>query len=335
MQMGDWRNPGGLQGLTCAPNNHVYGYSYKGVAYFNGASWSITPKEQIGMTYAKGLTVDTTGTPWLISSDTLFRRVGPTWQAVDLSMFFRRRASLRAITSAKDGSVYVAHSKGVLRYYQSQWMPISVRRRSMYPQALATTAHNQLVVLTSKRIALVDPNSGSVRWRGPFQHSSLRELAIDGTGRIWLISSSGLTVIKTTGEEVVFHSGQLAALAGDIKTLLVLNNGPTLPTPGPTLRANVKGLILRDGQPVAYATVELCASPALIYYRRGTPCSKDPLRRVATTDAQGNFVFQDVPISSFSFAVRDGRRWKVMFRKFGGALMKPGLDYHVGAIQLR
>ena len=121
-------------------------------------------------------------------------------------------------------------------------------------------------------------------------------------------------------------------LSGSVKSIVVIDGGPSLPTVGPVKTGKVSGKILRAGSPVAGASVEICKRPSS--YFRGTPCKDAPWKGAAKTGADGAFLFDNVPLGTYRFAIGVDGKWSTGWDECCKG-MKEGQNFDVGSLKLK
>ncbi|MBZ0232185.1 MAG: carboxypeptidase-like regulatory domain-containing protein, partial [Deltaproteobacteria bacterium] len=93
----------------------------------------------------------------------------------------------------------------------------------------------------------------------------------------------------------------------------------------------ITGRVLRDGKPVARATVEICDMPLITF--QTTPCGSSTFARTALTNDAGEFQLPDIPVGSYSFAVKPDGRWRVMMTGSNCCTrLRAGATFDIGAI---
>lgn len=116
--------------------------------------------------------------------------------------------------------------------------------------------------------------------------------AYDASGRLWFDLADGLSVIDRDGQRHVFPPGSVDGLREPITRFEIIGAGPKLPAPQPVATHTLKGTILDNEEPLANAPLVLCA---LADHVSSPPCPHDSPQWTTTTDAQGNFTFENVP----------------------------------------
>ena len=134
---------------------------------------------------------------------------------------------------------------------------------------------------------------------------------MDASGRIWITTDNGLVILDARGELLQqWLPGTVAGVDGTITAIAVVDDGPALPALRPAATGTVTGKVTRGGKPVPRATVELCDLPLISFTT--SPCDSSTFARTATTDDAGRFQLPEIPIGSYSFAVKPDARWRVM-----------------------
>ena len=113
--------------------------------------------------------------------------------------------------------------------------------------------------------------------RGPF--------AFDGAGRMWLDLTDGINVVEKGGKTTVYPRGSVDGIRQNIKTIVVTGAGPALPPPGPVVTRTITGKLREEIK----LDLVLCGDGGYSECPRGLPSW------TTTSDAEGNFRFDDVP----------------------------------------
>jgi hypothetical protein len=160
---------------------------------------------------------------------------------------------------------------------------------------------------------------------------------LDG-GRVWVGTNNGVTIVAEDDGIEEYPIARLGELAGAIGPILVEGHGPPAPPLG---RARVGGLtgtiVLREGEatrPLANARVELCnrlpPGPELVPDPTRSPCAGVDSIHALTTDAEGRFEVEGLPIDHYYFGVEIEGRWA---RGQPKALnMRAGMSGNVGKV---
>lgn len=307
--------PSGVGDFGFSPKDGtVYYASKKGLFSFTKGKWTAEglPPEAIEGRATPKLAIDAKGRPWIAASTGVWVKDG-TFRRVDLPAE-RQPAPYRKIVATKAGvwvEVRTRIGSALLRVDGGARTQTKLGERYLILSALAANPAGGLVARSSDKLIWAD-EEGKPQRRLNLKRQILghaNALEVDGTGRTWLGTSLGPVLIDAQGAVHQWEPGRVPGLSlYRVKAIVVAGKGPTLPTLGPKVRGTVKGQIRGAGAGVA---VEMCPGAGVLkkFYGR-TPCIYDALRVRATTDAQGNFVFENVAPYPMKLVVSRGRgRW--------------------------
>lgn len=135
--------------------------------------------------------------------------------------------------------------------------------------------------------------------------------ATDTRGRLWVGTPAGVTIFD--GAAVTsWPMGSMPALDGRVDEMLVVGRGPdAVPPAGPIRKGGLRAQLLRDAAPIAGARVEVCTHALAVTI---PPCAESRPRFAATSDANGSFTIDGVPVGVWDIAVEVGGEWRVLNR---------------------
>ena len=86
-------------------------------------------------------------------------------------------------------------------------------------------------------------------------------------------------------------------------------NGPALPQPTQPKVGSLTGLIMFGTEPAEDASIVLCSDKPGMIFSGPHPCADYPFFYEASTDAEGRYVFTDIPIGEYqaTWRVPDGQ----------------------------
>lgn len=145
--------------------------------------------------------------------------------------------------------------------------------------------------------------AGRIVTSGVMRGSIIKELSIDQSGRVWVVTDYALSVLDRAGRVVAeWTPGTLEGLTGQVARVAVVGAGPAkLPAPRPARSWEIVGRmqVYKRRAPLAGAALELCPEPD-----EKLGCRGSAFVRSATTGADGSFRFADVPDGDFRIHVR-------------------------------
>jgi hypothetical protein len=338
---GDTRQPNSSTDYAVAADGQIWSATFSAIDHFDGKAWTseaITVLALAADDFPQAITVDRAGKPWLATSQKVFVREGDAWKPVDLKPAKARSPYyLTRMALAPDGSVYAMGMDSVFQLVDGQ----PARKLKLG----GTSSYSELSVSTDGHLALIDvdkvtasnPADGKLqmlRSGKHFKKGSIWAVGADDSGRVWVGSDGGLTIVDQDGTRHEWPSGAAPEIAGEIKSILVVGSGPAeLPDVGEVRKGGLKGTIVdNDGKPVANATLEVCPNPAFIYTK--TPCADQPVRFSGKTDAEGVWSFAEVPLGEYGVAVKVGGKWQTTLGFAMNAAMKEGEVFDLGSIKL-
>ena len=332
---------GGFQGLAVVSSKDAYAVNYKGLHHYDGSSWTIEDKAKIGVTLLRDVEVDRDGNVWVTSSNALLskKKGSDAWTEADVSAEIKGKPFFKELAKGPDGTLYASVSGGLLKLENGKWKKVAgdfgfggTDHVSVGPTGtvVALSGTKRLHVLGPGGQTQIDPASANLK------ASSFKQVAIDGSGRIWIATDYGLVVVDEKGKTIAqWPPSTLPGVTGEISHIVVTGAGPTnLPKPTAPVTGTVKGKVLKSGSPAAGADLELCASPSMVF--KSTPCEGRAFKKTTRTSATGEFSIPDVPIASYGFAVKTpGAKWMITLGSDCCSKMKQGMEYDVGAIKLK
>jgi hypothetical protein len=338
---GDARIPNSLSDYAVAGDGQIWGLSYNAIDHFDGKAWTSEAATVLALAaedYPQAVTVDRAGKAWLASSQKLFVREGDAWKPVDLKPARARSPYyLSRLELAPDDSVYALGMDSVFHLVGAEpAKKLKLGGAGSYSEFSVSTA-GDLALVDVDKVTATRPADGKLRVLRSgksFNKGSIWAVGADDSGRVWIGSDFGLSIVNADGSKTEFASGAAPEIAGEIKGILVLGSGPaTLPGAGPVRKGGLKGTIAHpDDKPVADAPIEVCPNPAFIYSK--TPCADQPVRFTGKTDAQGAWSFPEVPLGEYGVAVKVGGKWMTTLGFAMNSAMKEGEVHDIGLIKL-
>ncbi len=322
--------------LAVAPDGTLWLIDSPGVEHWDGKAWIKEPKATFGNALLERIAIDTSGHPWISTSDHLWRLDG-TWGKVDTSFAGKETPYFGAIAAGPSGELYESSLPGTRYWKDGVWHVVPAKAEigdftKLFIGRDGRFAASGSVAEIVLGAAGAKPRAIELAKLGVKAHRA-EILAIDAAGRTWLGSDNGVIVLGADDKLLQqWTPGTVAGITGKVTAIAVLGAGPSLPTIGTASTGTVVGKVLVKGQPVGGAAIELCDMPLTMFEK--TPCDNAPSTHTATALADGTFSVADVPIGSYGFAVKAAGKWLIMIGGNCCTEMQAGKSYDVGSIKL-
>jgi len=288
--------------VDAAPDGRVWVTTPNSVAQLEQGRWTVFQQGQgfEDKNYFDQLALDRQGNPAVASGNGFFSRQGEAWLETPSAEYL---SSIADMAFSPEGSLWLATSiQGLYRFQNGSWQHFS--------QQSAEVGSNQL-----------------------------NSLALDSQGRVWVGSDYGLSVFDgQTWRTYRMDNSPLPT--NQIQALAALNAGPArLPAPEQKDPGGLEGT-LKDGSgaPIANVSVEICVQNLGTQYFGDTPCSDQPFFLQTQTDADGHFVFENVPCGYYSLTAQVNGSWSQVTNSFGlsqQSLVQPGQVSDIGDITVK
>lgn len=322
--------------IAVGPDGVLWTTDRRGVSRWDG-TWTDEPPATFDGELINDLAVDRDGRVWVVQSAALWRLDGAHWAKVDLGFLGTKEPYLQAIALHADGSVYLTGLPGTFAFRDGRWSEANLGSRYGSVDELVAGPAGHIAASGGVGTLAVQAPTGAVRTvelsDGPAQARRGDVLAIDGAGRAWVATDNGLVIFdRDGGLAQQWLPGTVAGVTGKISAVTVVGDGPRLPELTVAATGAITGKVLRKGQAIAGAAVELCDTPLTMF--RKTPCESSTRSYRATTAADGSFRMTDVPVGSYGFAVKPGAQWIILIGSNCCTDLTAGASYDVGAITL-
>lgn len=335
-----FKTTGSVDAFAVTRDGTVWVAGYKGVSKWDGKAWTTHDKAALGadVTLLEGVAVDSGGRVWLASSGRLHTLEGTTWTNVDVSKLFSRKAFFQMLRRAPDGTAYALASGALVRAGSPAELEVVDLGLDGFASmgSLAFADDGTLALRSRIDAVLVRTPQGTTKEYGlrkDFSGDNIRAVGVDTQARVWVGTDVGVAVLGPGDAKIEWRSGSVLQLAGQVEHIVVIGAGPELPEVGAVKTGGLRGRILMEGKPLEGAGVELCPSPDMTF--ETTPCADAPVQLRDTTDAEGGFVFEGVPIGAYGIAVEVGEKWQLTMSSNFGTKMKEGETHEVGTINVK
>lgn len=334
---------GSVDEFAVTADGQVWAATFKGVSHHDGKAWSTEEKASIGAgdDLLQGIAVDPTGKVWVASTHKVHVRDGDAWKTIDLGKAGRGTLYFEGLGLAPDGSVYALASAALFHIGPALDKVEKVKLAGLNSYgsygSLSLSTNGTFAVVDIDKV-LVMPAGGKSKVYGPrtskyFQAGKVYAAAPDDSGRVWVSSEGGMTILGPGDAKTEWPGGSVPELTGEIRAMFVVGAGPTeLPGAGAVRKGGLTGKLLRDGSPLANVPVEICPSPSMIYSK--TPCADGAVKFSAKSDDSGVWTVSDVPIGTYGMSVKIDGKWQITFGHQMGDGMKEGQVYDTGSLTL-
>ncbi|KIG16517.1 hypothetical protein DB30_04430 [Enhygromyxa salina] len=287
-------------------------------------TWEVTP---VPAAWGEGpmgtdIAVDEHGAPWIVWNQ-IQRMVDGEWTTMDVPVnhmpsppeLVARAAQRTMMLLAKCD----AESCELVRYSGDQQTHYSLPLEECSELAWLSVSPNAKLAAVGSwcglvRLTLDAPHGAPQRlmrktsnWTGV----APRSVAIDDSGRIWVGTAEGLTIIDADNRITELPIARLHDMSGPSVDILVQGEGPPLPKLGHERRGGISGSFFVEG-PVHDIEVEICSAFPGPNYEPGSPrslCDGVEPSWSATTDEAGRFEISDLPLAAYTIAAQIGDRW--------------------------
>jgi len=332
----DYGTLGSVADFDVGSQAQIWVIGTKGLAEFRDGSWTSYAKAEVGLSedFAVGIAIDQNGDPWAATSDSLVRRTpAGAWEPAELPK--GRTKFLNKMGRGPDGEVYLSTYDRLLRLTGDPGLVKIKKGRYESPGAFAFAESTYGAIISGlEDVSIFLPEDQAVRYVGKkdLGIGTVSAVAVDSSGRVWAAGDAGVAIVGPGDARVTWRSGSMEEVAGQISNLIVRGEGPPLPEAGEIKKGGLSGQIIEGDEGVAKVKVELCESPDMLYSR--TPCTGAPTHLEGTTDEDGRFRFDDVPLGAYGLAVKDGNKWKISLGAALGTQMKEGEVYDIGQMSI-
>lgn len=329
-----------LRGWAVGPDDSLWTLAPGKVAHLEDGAWTSSEidAELPGDVLYTGMAIDKDGEPWVATGKVVLRRKDGAWAPVSFPGS-QQAIFLQGLGHSPSGDIYLPYRGKLMRLGDA---PTKVKLKSAgyasfsgvsFATAADGTTYGLAHASNGASLFVPEGKKRFVRSKKGLNLDFVTRSAIDARGRVWLSGDAGLAVADLDGNMTQYPSGSVELIAGKLHGLIVVGEGPDLPkVSGELATGTLKGNIMRDGEAFADAKVEICPRPSTFFSR--TPCTGESPRFKGKTDAEGNFVFADVPLGSYGVAIKTGRSWRLSLIPDLGAHMKADETYDVGTLRV-
>jgi hypothetical protein len=304
-----------VETIACDTAGTIWVAHFRGVSHFDGTSWITYPSKQLATGAAatdlvEDVVVAPDGRVWVTTANSVATFDGDEWTIYQQGQGFEDRYFFDRVTIDDHGRPWAAHSSGILAFEGGAWTPHP--KRDLYTvKSLAVDAQGRVWVGTSKGVHVLQDGAWTTydRTNSELEANQVRVIATDTQDRVWLGTEWGLYVVDGIDWHI-YRIDNADLRDNDIRAMAVVEGGPPLPEPMDKAPGSLGGqVVLKDGEPAAGATVEICIERMGSRFLGETPCSDQAFMRRTETDADGAFVFPDLPAGLYVVTINIGEDW--------------------------
>jgi hypothetical protein len=302
--------------FACGPGDEIWVGYMDGVSHFDGSIWTDYPVTEYlggsgGGNVIQSITVAPNGSVWVVVDNNIATFDGTNWQIVQTG------GDYEPLAIDANGNVWANNGRSLLEYDNVQWSSYP------YPEDLGQVGHitfdeeNRIWVSTYQGTTYTfDPQTNS--WALQFDEyvfsGRVEQMHFDGQGRLWVATYYGLYIYDGS-VWTVYHMHTADLYSNIIDEIVIFGDGPQLPALTPKAPGSVHGKLVNPN-PATYANmqVEICLESVYsMYYSGATPCADQVYHVLTTVDADGNFVFKDIPVGKYYLMIQvSSSSWRGM-----------------------
>lgn len=299
--------------LACAPNGDIWIAHMSGVSYYDGSDWITFADDQFGSSpFILGvddIAAGVDGSVWAATSASIARYTGDGWEVFENGKGFNEDfPSLGQMVLNSDGLPTVVYSGGLLRYDGSDWTTDDAPITSLQNIVVDATGRTWVGSLSEGVAVLTDDEWVVYNTDNGLSSNKIHALAADDAGRVWVGTEWGLNVLD--GDQWFVYQMSNSDLAdNNVQFISTLGTVTELPAAQDKEPGSVVGVIEMGREPVADAQVELCTESLGGVFYGLTPCEDQPGHLITTTDENGEFVFENVPVGRYDISIGGPDGW--------------------------
>lgn len=306
------RPPGGYASrLACGKGSEYWVSMTGGVAHWNGSAWKSFSMRDVapdaGTTSVFDIAVGGNGMVWVaMAGGVVAMHEAGQWTVFKEGKGFDKRYPFTRIYTGTKDQVLIPAGAAVLAFNDGKWQPVS---GMAHFSAFAIGPDGKRWTASGRKLVMYD---GDRKAEHDLGHS-IRAIAVDATGAVWVASEFGLARFAD-GKFETRHMHDSALPDNDFSAVAALGKASDLPAKADQQPGSLEGrLEWKDGKPVAGAEVQICGVSAGIFTGPEGPCGKRPLFFQATADGEGKFQFAKTPPAAYRIAVKPvgAPRWIV------------------------
>ncbi len=306
--------------LACDANGGIWVAHFRGISYFDGSAWTTFSSDDVlgGETLVYAVEISADGTVWVLTSASIASYDGSTWTTYTEADGLGDRYFFADMTLDANGTVWAAHSNGLLYLEDGAWIEVESPGHITPENIIATadggkwvgTFDDGILIFNGATTTRIDRANDNI------SSDAIESLASDDSGRLWVGTEYGLNIWNGS-EWTIYDMDSSDLMNNSVDSIAIVGGGPALPSHVDKANGGLVGTVTENDAPVAESRVELCVEAIYSRFDGDTPCDGQPLSFQTVTDADGAFVFEDIPVGNYLIVVETSDSWAKMTTDFG------------------
>ena len=331
--------------VACDTDGGVWVAHFQGVSHYAKGQWTTYGSDKLASgESANELVYDVEAAPdgkvWVVTSRSVAMFENETWTIFQEGQGFNSSRFFNALTLDAKGRPWAAHSNGVDVFENGAWTSIDKTDYNT-PESIAVDTKGQTWLGTLSDGAYVFDGTAWTHYDRTSENlrsNDVASITADSSGRVWFGTSYGLTVFDGANWQTFLMSNS-SLHDNDIQFIVVTNDGPALPALEEKAKGSLTGKLEdANNTPMADMRVEICVETIGSSFNGDTPCSDQPFFLTTKTDANGVFLFEDVPAGYYVIVAETTTGWAQLTDEFGitseKTLIQAGEAYDIETLTL-
>lgn len=256
-----------------------------------------------------------------------------TWTVFQQGQGFLDHPSFSSLTLDVTGRPWVGYAGGVAVYDNGSWQEFGKTGGLGKPESIILDARGWLWLGNLVQgLAMFDGQTWSnyTQETQNLSNNSVRALAADSLGRVWIGTWYGLTVFDGSQWQT-YRMDNSDLMDTRVTFVVVERDGPTLAPLVDKEKGSLTGTL-----PVAGMRVEICAEPVNETFFGETPCDGQTFYFSTRSNNEGAFLFENIPAGYYYMFAENNNGWAELVGELGffseRVLIRPGEQSDLGPL---